>query len=330
MAGEIEVVADAGADTGAAAGEGVDAGVAPQAGAKPATPAPKRWKYKADGKDLEEELTEEQVTQRLSLSHAAQKRMAEAARERKEAAAEREAAKQERAALEAAKKGLAGDPAALRKFLREQLGDPEKAHDLLISVMKAEIADRNLDPRERELAELKAEKAAREAADKEASEKSAKEQHEAKVSEAVGKHREVFVKRLGAIMDLKHPTTGRAMVPQNDATLAIAANVYMENVRGKMGLSEQEMAEAVRGETVAAVADFTEGWTGEDWEANHPAIYRAIVSHAAGKVRSRQQAATGETRREGPAVRAKPLEGSEASDRIPPPKPLSRREWNTL
>lgn len=333
MAGETTTIdtGDAGADTGGGdaelpggeetipgAEEGNERGRRAEA---PKPPAQKRtYKYKVDGKDEQEELTEEDLAQRLSHSRAASKRMAEAARERKAVAAERQKLEQDREALTAAQKAVAGDPNALRKYLREQAGDPQKAHKLLVQALKEEIAEMNLDPTERRLRELEAEKSARDAADAEAKTKSEKVEQEARVKAAIEKHRPVFVQRLGAIMEIQG-------VPKNDATLGIAAEVYLENAREKIGLTNEEMAEAIKDRTVGVVRDMATTWTGEDWEKNDPATYKKILRHAAAKIRGRQGQAAGSTQREGPAVRTKG-EGrqTESGGRLPPSKPLSRQE----
>lgn len=331
MADEIEMdteAAEGGEELGAE--ETAEAGGEEAAtGGRPGKPAGEalakrkiRVKTKTGGVE-ELELSDDEIGERLSLPHEAYKRMDQARREREELASEREKLKQERDALTAAQKSLAGDPQALRKFLREQAGDPEKAHRLLVQAMKAEIEELKLDPRDRRLAELEAEKQAREAADREAQEKTQKSEAEAKIKAEVEKQRPIFVQRLNGILSIPG-------VPQNDVSLGIAAEVYLANAKDGLQLTDAEMAEAVKDRTIGVVTTATAGWTGEDWKRHHPQAYKACLAQARKEVVQRQGGAAAGVVRQGPAVRKEqPRDKAgryDADGRIPPPKPLTAKE----
>lgn len=345
MAGENETGAEGGADI-AEGGQEVEAGTegseggeaappvagqqrGPDGKFKPPAPEKRRFKFRAAGEEVEAELTDEEVAQQLSLARGAQKKMWEAAQERKQAAAEREALKKEREQHDAARKALAGDPRKLRAWVREQTGgDAEKAHKLLVAVMKEEIAELNLDPRERRLRELEAEKQQREADDAESKTKAEREKLSAETQAKVGQLREKFIADLTGIMDLVN-------VPASERALAIAAELYMENRTGA-NLSKEELAEVVKEETVGFALDITKEWTAEQWQQLDPATYRKIVKHAADGVRGRQAGASGTApaRREGPAVGKKGAAPDDAP-RVPygtkpPSKPLTRAEEKAI
>lgn len=56
----------------------------PKIESKPAPPAKRKFKYKADNQDIEEELSDDEIANRLSLAKAASKRMQEAAATKKQ------------------------------------------------------------------------------------------------------------------------------------------------------------------------------------------------------------------------------------------------------
>lgn len=111
-----------------------------------------RFKYKADGQEIEEELTQAEIAQRLARDRASYQRFEEGIKARKEAEARAQALRQS-----------LSNPNQFRQILyREaiQAGYSEAdareyAHDFMARALAGHLDEAEMDPRDRELLELR-------------------------------------------------------------------------------------------------------------------------------------------------------------------------------
>jgi hypothetical protein len=318
-----------GAEAGSQAGvEGTAGGQAPQGGPQrgadgrfqgsqgtaPAAKMKYRIKSKSGGEE-EVEADEETIRAALSAHREVHHRLRSVAEERKKLEAERAAFQKERETLASVWK----DPAALRKYLHEQVTDPEEAHRIKVQLLKLDLDERKKSPEQRELEALRQEREARQAREKEETEKAAKEKAEAEIRAKVEALRPGFVKQLTTILDL-------GGIPATERTLSRMAEAWRDNKRDNLGMSDQELADYVKeeldGELDARLGD--KSLSDEAFEQRYPQVMERAHRILVEKIKKRRSGAAGGSSREGAAV-AKKEEAGEGGI-IPPRRPLSRAE----
>ena len=104
---------------------------------KPEVPTKRKFTYKSDGADHEEELSDEEVASKLSLARAANKRMSEAATSRKQ--------------VDAFVQALKDDPMSVLE--NEQIMGSKKFRDIAEKFLLKQIEEESLTPAERAQAE---------------------------------------------------------------------------------------------------------------------------------------------------------------------------------
>jgi hypothetical protein len=285
----------------------------PKAGepAKPA-PAPQKRKYALKTKTgvVEEELSDDDVVQRLTRDRDSYSRYEQAAAMRKEAEAKEKA-------FDARVQSLLSDPKALRSFLREKSGD--KAHDLLVHALKEELAERNRDPRDVELERYKrAEAEAKEKAEREAEEAS---QREAK--EALDKH---VQQNLPGLQKRVFEALEKVGLPGDDRLARVVAYHYLRAQKDGIELSTEDLARVAGDELDRDLGVRTKGLTGAQVKQRYPDLYRAVHADLVAQLKGRRPGANA-------AVGADPLRES------PTPRPstapaakkhMSAADWRNL
>lgn len=185
----------------------------------PAAPAKKKFKYKADGAEIEEELDDSEITNRLSLAKAAQKRMQEASTTKKQ--------------VENFVKALKEDPMSV-------LSDPkimgnEKFQEIAEAFLSKRLQEQLLTPEERAQAEKderlsKYEKAEKERA--EAAEKAQAEQLEAK-------YRDQYEKTIIGALEA-------STLPKTPFTVKRMAELMQKNIQHGLDLEPAQLAQMVK------------------------------------------------------------------------------------
>lgn len=137
----------------------------------------------------------------------------------------------ERKALEEAR-GTFKDPKKLRNFLKENGYDPEKfAEETIVEAMEQE----QLTPEQRELAQLRAEKAEREAAAKAESEKKAKAEQEKQVDQLVRTYENQFIEAM----------TSQGL-PRTAQTVMQLTEIVKDGIEAGFDVSPAEAAQILR------------------------------------------------------------------------------------
>lgn len=290
-------------------------------GGQGATQAEKR-KYRIKSKSGGEEEVEagdEEIRAALSAHREVHHRLRSVAEERKKLEAERAAFQKEREQAKAVFK----DPAEYRKWMHEQMQDPEEAHRLLVKAIRMDIDERKKSPEQRELEALRQEREERQAREKEETERAAKEKAEAEIRARAEALRPAFVKQLTAVLDL-------GGLPATERTLSRMAEAWVTNKRDNLGMNDQELANYVKeeldGELDARLGD--KSLSDADFERRYPQVMERAHRILVEKIKRRRSGATGGTSREAAAV-AKKDEAREGGI-IPPRKTLSRSEERQL
>lgn len=131
-----------------------------QDNAAPVQPSKRKYKYKADGQEFEEELDESEIGRRLSLSKAAYKRMEEASKTQKQA--------------EQFVKMLQEDP--MRILSNPQVMGNEKFRELAENFLAKQLEDQMLSPEQKQQREMQERLKKYEDAEKEQKTKAEQEQ----------------------------------------------------------------------------------------------------------------------------------------------------------
>jgi hypothetical protein len=186
---------------------------------QPSVPVKKKFKYKADGAEIEEELDDSEITNRLSLAKAAQKRMQEASTTKKQ--------------VESFIKALKDDPMSV-------LSDPkimgnEKFQEIAEAFLSKRLQEQLLTPEERAQAEKderlsKYEKAEKERA--EAAEKAQAEQLEAK-------YRDQYEKTIIGALEA-------STLPKTPFTVKRMAELMQKNIQHGLDLEPAQLAQLVK------------------------------------------------------------------------------------
>ncbi len=188
-------------------------------------PQKKKYVYKADGKDYEEELDDAEISRRLSLSKAAQKRMQEADKVKNEA--------------QKLMDELNNNPMALFKKL-----DAKKVRSAAEEFLFEQIQSEMMSPEERQRRQMEQELKSykdREQAEQEAT--------KAKQLEETAKHyQESFDKTITDALK-------ESGLPKHPKTVAKMAQLLMRNLDLGLELSPQELVQELREEYISDFKD---------------------------------------------------------------------------
>lgn len=179
----------------------------------------KKFKYKADGAEIEEELDDSEITNRLSLAKAAQKRMQEASTTKKQ--------------VESFVKALKEDPMSV-------LSDPkimgnEKFQEIAEAFLAKRLQEQLLTPEERAQAEKDERLSKYEKAEKEraaAAEKAQAEQLEAK-------YRDQYEKTIISALEA-------STLPKTPFTVKRMAELMQKNIQHGLDLEPNQLAQMVK------------------------------------------------------------------------------------
>jgi hypothetical protein len=290
------------------------------AGKQSATPEKRRFKVKSkSGGEEEMEVDEAAIARALSFEREGHHRLRKLHEERQAFERERATFQQQQESL----KQVWRDPAALRKFLHEQVTDPEEAHRIKVQLLKLDLQERQMSPEERELQQLRLEKSERETAEKQRAEEEGRSKAERDLQERVEKLRPVFVKTLSGVLD-------KGGLPVSERTLARAAEVWRDNKRAGVDLDEEELAtclkEELDTELDARMGD--ESLSDDAFQERYPKVMERAHRILVGRIKAKRTGARGGTERE-PAVASR-HEAKRDDMRRPPPKAISREEEKKL
>jgi hypothetical protein len=194
-----------------------------------------KFAYKANGKDYEEELTQEEVAQRLSREKAAYSKFEDAARLRKEAE-QREA--DFASALE--------DPKAFQKQIEQYLQKKGMsaadarlhAKDHVTRVLAGYLDEDDLSPEQRELRDLRAEREEREREEEESQSAAEVEKHK----ESVRAKAKVWANKIGGALQAAKD----GGLPVTDAAIKAMSGHLSASMRNGVGCTEAELVEVYR------------------------------------------------------------------------------------
>lgn len=186
---------------------------------QPPKPEKKKFKYKADGADVEEELDEAEVGNRLSLAKAAQKRMQEAANVQRQTKAFYEA--------------LQKDP--LSVLTDPKVMGSEKFQQLAEQFLSKKLAEQMLTPEERAQQEKEARLAKYE-------QEEAKRNEEAKQAKAKQLEDHYAKQYEQTIMTALQSSS----LPKNPFTVKRMAELMQKNIQHGLDLGPQALAQLVK------------------------------------------------------------------------------------
>lgn len=186
---------------------------------QPVAPVKKKFKYKADNQDVEEELSDEEITSRLSLAKAAHKRMSEAATIKKQ--------------TEQFIKLLQENPMAVLN--NEKIMGQKKFREIAEQFIYEQIQQESMTPEQREAIEKD-----KRLSDYERREKEQREQHEQNQLKQLESH---YVQQFEKVMIEAFQSTN---LPKNPFTVKRMAELMQKNLQYKLDLPPQELAKLVK------------------------------------------------------------------------------------
>lgn len=211
------------------------------AGKKEDTPAQaaakKLWKYKVDEQDVEEELSDEDVTKLIQKGKGADKRFEEA--------------NTKESHIKAALKKFFEDPIAFLEDKRSGFTE-EKVREVLEKALYKRVQRDTMDPKDRELEDLKREREERLAIDKKSEEE--KKQTELKTREGV------YVKNISEsiINTLSAPESGLPQTPESVKRIAIKLKTAVQKgIRPEMAKIVEDVRNDYVKEHVAVMGKMT-------------------------------------------------------------------------
>jgi hypothetical protein len=204
--------------------------------AEPPTEEPLEFRFQENGQEVVERKTRAEVAEEL--------RLARAIRHKDQVATQRfqragQLAKESEEARAVAKAIEEGDYSKLRDYYAARGKQPV---DVLAGLLEKALDERDMDPKDRELAQLRAEKAA--------FEEEQRQQLEDRETHA-------FMQQVEKQKDMLHNTWGHVLeqkfLPKNERVMDVAASIFMESLEatgGKASLSPEQVAELTRWELI--------------------------------------------------------------------------------
>jgi hypothetical protein len=218
---------------------------------QPPKPEKKKFKYKADGADVEEELDEAEVGNRLSLAKAAQKRMQEAANVQRQTKAFYEA--------------LQKDP--LSVLTDPKIMGSEKFQQLAEQFLSKKLAEQMLTPEER----VQQEKEARLAKYEQEEVKRNEEANQAKAKQLEDHYAKQYEQTIMTALQ-------SSSLPKNPFTVKRMAELMQKNIRHGLDLEPQALAQLVKEDYQAELRHLISG-------ANPEAILGMFGEDLSNKIR---------------------------------------------
>jgi hypothetical protein len=212
----------------------------PQEGQPPPAPAKLKGKYKENGQEVEEEATEAELWEDRRRLRALQYERRESQERLRRAG---ELANEAADAKAVAKAMAEGKFDTLREFFARNNAQPV---EVLGNLLEAALNERDMDPKDRELAQLRSEKAQLEAERQQQQESVRAE----RFNQDVAKHREGLHRTLGALLE-------RQDLPKTEEMLEKASEIYLASIdatEGKAPLSFEQVADLTRWQLVDATA----------------------------------------------------------------------------
>lgn len=210
---------------------------------KPEHPLPPRRikaRYKENGQEIEEEVTEEELIEDRRRLRALRFKETEAKEREKRAAALVKQADEARLVAEALENG---DLEPLKAYYAKRGKEPV---DGLAELLQKALDERDMDPRERALAEKEAELARREAEIQQRQEQ---------------EHAQAFLARVDKNREMLHEVWGKLLeqsdLPKTPDMLEASARIFMTAIQASQGqhvLSHEQVAELTREEMLDATA----------------------------------------------------------------------------
>jgi len=190
-----------------------------QAAQTPPAPTKKKYTYKAEGADVTEELSDEEVQSRLSLSKVAQKRLQEASLTRKQA--------------EQFIQALQNDPMSVLN--NDKIMGQKKFREIAEKFLSEQLKQEMLSPQERQQQE-KDERLKR----YEEQEKEAKTQKEAEQAQKLEEHyAQEYQKTIISALE-------SSSLPKNPFTVKRMAELMQKNLQHGLELEPQQLAQIVK------------------------------------------------------------------------------------
>lgn len=182
-------------------------------------PAKKKFKYKADNQEIEEELDDSEIASRLSLAKAAQKRMQEASMTKKQA--------------EQFFQALQNDPMSV--LSNEKIMGQKKFREIAERFLLQQIEQESLTPEQRAQAEKDRRLQEYERQEKEQKSKAEQEQLAHLENHYAQEYQKTIISALNS-----------SSLPKNDFTVARMASLLQKNLQHGLDLPPQALAQLVR------------------------------------------------------------------------------------
>jgi hypothetical protein len=211
-------------NTGSSTGTPTPEGQEVQEQIQSVAPQKKKFKYKADGAEFEEELGDDEITNRLSLAKAAQKRMAESATSKRQIA---EFVKQ-----------LKEDPMSV--LSDERIMGSKKFREIAEQFLLKQIEEESLSPQEREYKEKERKLSEYERKDKERQE----QEQQAKAKQLESHYTQTFEKTIISALE-------SSSLPKNVFTVKRMAELMQKNLQHGLDLEPQQLAQLVKEDYLA-------------------------------------------------------------------------------
>jgi hypothetical protein len=266
-------------DTGRFSGPPQSGQTAPPPGETPAQAAERiRLAYKENGREVVEELTPQELAE-FRRQYRSREHLARESTQRLERANEMaQQARVEREAMEAQRKALLGDPRALTDFIRKNGGQGFDPLKFLTGALETVLAEREMTPEQRELAEYKRREAEREQQEQEEQERQQQEERVRTFNEEVGKKRAAWLSTLQAAID-QHG------LPATEEAIDAASRHILSAMRQGVKVTPEQATEYAKAQTFHHFNGLVGGMSGDAIKKAFPAVYRAVHQHLVAQVR---------------------------------------------
>lgn len=262
-------------DTGRFAGPPQPGQPAQQAGETPAQAAERiRLQYRENGRDVSEELTVQELAELRRRARAGELHTREASVRLERADQLAQQARMDREALEAQRKAMLGDPNALTDFLRKNGGKDFNPMSFLTKALETLLSQEDMTPEQRELAQLKAERAEMEAE----RERQQQEQRAQDFNRQVTEKRAIWHQTLSAALD-QHG------LPATEEAIEAASRYTLSAMKQGLRVSPEQVAEYAKEQTFHHFGSLTKGMDGGAIKQRFPEVYRAVHQHLVAQVR---------------------------------------------
>lgn len=227
-----------------------------------------RLSFKENGRQVEEELTVQELAELRRRARAGELHNNEAHTRLERANQMAQQAKMEREAVEAQRQALLGDPNALTDFLRKNGGKGFNPMAFLTKALESLLQQEEMTPEQRELAQLKAERAEMEAE----KERGQKEQRAAEFNRTVAEKRAQWHETLKAALD-QHG------MPATEEGIEAASRYTLSAMKQGVKVSPEQVAEYAKAQAFHHFGNLTRGMDGAAIKRALPDLYRAVHLH---------------------------------------------------